>query len=156
MELFHKQLSWLLVGLSQVLEKKMYIYTCKFYILSFIWSNLRAIWLISSQKQIQGGLSCHHLSYQDASVIQRKRTCLPLGILHFLSDVVECVPSRVGEEGGVESQCNHPWVCGWALEGSSQVFRFSCTNHRDQLPVTFQGLRCRMTLHWKSQLTKRK
>lgn len=66
-----------------------------------------------------------HLSYQHTSAIQRKSTLLPLRILHFLGDVVECVPSWVGEEGRVESQSNHPWVCCRALEWSFQVFCFS-------------------------------
>ena len=35
---------------------------------------------------------------------------LPLGILHLLGDVVERVPPRVGEEGRVERQRDHPWV----------------------------------------------
>lgn len=82
-----------------------------------------------------------------SSVIQRKSTHLPLGILHFLGDIVERVPSWIGEEGWVESQCDHPWVCSWALEWSSQVFCFSCKNSKYQLPVMFQGLRCRRTLH---------
>lgn len=123
---------------------------------AFIWKKNKGfaekiIWLISKQKQIQSVLSCHHLS-----VIQRKSMYLPLRILHFLGDIVERVPSRVGEEGRVESQGDHPWVCGWALEGSSQVFCFPCTNGRCQLPVTFQGLQLRRGLYQKCQQTNRK